>query len=132
MEKNILARIYANKLATNLKDLDKEKVKGLKTSIKALLDKVANANKGKKSLSIIVNADDKESIRTGICYALGIDNADAISTSMLNKAVVSAMQNKFVASGRGTKVEGWSYSISTFLKSLNASLIKSIDKASLL
>lgn len=123
-----VARLYDNKLQTNIKDFDKDTKSMLTKSVKSLLIKVATMNARKKQLVVIVTAEEKEEIREILGKVLFLEDTSIISTGMLNKAVLSAMKNKFVKTNKNEKSEGWSYSVSDFLKSLNASIFKKITK----
>lgn len=120
-------RLYDNKLSTNIKDLGKENAKTLKTLVTELMQDVAKKNKNSKHIQVIITADEKTSMKNAIASALNV-KIEQISNSMLEKAVLSGMKNKFVRQEKGVKVEGWAYSVSDFLKSINASIFKTINK----
>ena len=126
--KNEMSRLYDNKLQQNIVTFDKEIKKELNTKVKSLLVKVATMNAHKKQLVVIVTAQEKDEIREILGKVLFLDDTSIISTGMLNKAVVSAMKNKLVTSAKNVKQEGWAYSVSDFLKSLNASIVKRLEK----
>ena len=126
--KNEMSRLYDNKLQQNIVTFDKEIKKELNTKVKSLLVKVATMNAHKKQLVVIVTAQEKDEIREILGKVLFLDDTSIISTGMLNKAVVSAMKNKLVTSAKNVKQEGWTYSVSDFLKSLNASIVKRLEK----
>lgn len=127
--KNEMSRLYDNKLQQNLVLFDKDTKKELNTRVKSLLVKVATQNaKKKNNLIVIVTSEEKDEIREIVGKVLFLKDNTIISTSMLNKAVVSAMKNKLVTSAKNVKEEGWAYSVSDFLKSLNASIVKKLEK----
>lgn len=128
--KNEMSRLYDNKLQQNIVAFDKEIKAELNTRVKSLLTKIALMNARRKSLMVIVSSEDKDSIREILGKVLFLEDNTIISTGMLNKAVVSAMRNKLITSAKNTKQEGWAYSVSDFLKSLNASIVKKLQKVS--
>lgn len=121
-------RIYDNKLSTNIKDLDKELKKDLLKQVKSLMSKIATMNEKKKQLVIVTTSEERDLVKSVIARSVGVD-AETISNSMLNKAILSGMKNKMIVATRNNKVEGWSYSVSDFLKSINASIVKKLAKA---
>ena len=131
MNKETLKRLYNNQLATNLVNIaDKDTVKLVKTTIKTFLDKIISKNKNGKGIKVITSAEDRDAVKDVIKLALSLDDTEVITNSMLDKAVVSACQHKFVTESKGVKVGNWSYSVSNFLKSLNASIVGKIEKSS--
>lgn len=131
MNKETLKRLYNNQLATNLVNIaDKETVKLVKTTIKNFLDKIISKNKNGKGIKVITSAEDRDAVKDVIKLALGLTDTEVITNSMLDKAVVSACQFKFTTVSKGVKQGNWSYSVSNFLKSLNASIIGKIEKSS--
>lgn len=127
--KNEMSRLYDNKLQQNIVTFDKEIKKELNTKVKSLLVKIANQNaRHNKNLIVIVTSEDKEEIREILGKVLFLEDNTIISTSMLQKAVVSAMRYKLITSAKNVKQEGWAYSVSDFLKSLNASIVKKLEK----
>jgi len=121
------ARLYDNKLSTNIVDMEKDFAKDLKTQVKDLMDSIAKKNKNTKHIQVIYTAEEKATIKNAIAKALNVE-VDKISNSMIEKAVVSGMTNKFVKAEKGVKKEGWSYSVSAFLKSINASVFKTVER----
>lgn len=131
MNKETLKRLYNNQLATNLVNIaDKDTVKLVKNTIKTFLDKIISKNKNGKGIKVITSAEDRDAVKDVIKVALSLTDAEIITNSMLDKAVVSACQHKFVTASKGVKVGNWAYSVSNFLKSLNASIIGKIEKSS--
>lgn len=131
MNKETLKRLYNNQLATNLINIaDKDTVKLVKNTIKTFLDKIISKNKNGKGIKVITSAEDRDAVKDVIKIALSLTDTEIITNSMLDKAVVSACQHKFVTASKGVKVGNWSYSVSNFLKSLNASIIGKIEKSS--
>lgn len=127
--KNEMSRLYDNKLQQNIVTFDREIKKELNTKVKSLLVKIANQNaRHNKNLIVIVTSEDKDEIREIVGKVLFLEDNSIISTSMLQKAVVSAMRYKLIASAKNVKQEGWAYSVSDFLKSLNASIVKRLEK----
>jgi hypothetical protein len=127
--KNEMSRLYDNKLQQNIVAFDKGIKKELNTRVKSLLVKIATQNtRRKNNLIVIVTSEDKDEIRDIVGKVLLLKDNTIISTSMLNKAVVSAMKYKLVTSAKNVKQEGWTYSVSDFLKSLNASIVKKLEK----
>ena len=91
--KNEMSRLYDNKLQQNIVTFDKEIKKELNTKVKSLLVKIANQNaRHNKNLIVIVTSEDKEEIREILGKLLFLEYNSIISTSMLQKAVVSAMR----------------------------------------
>lgn len=131
MNKETLKRLYNNQLATNLINIaDKDTVKLVKNTIKTFLDKIISKNKNGKGIKVITSAEDRDVVKDVIKIALSLTDTEIITNSMLDKAVVSACQHKFVTASKGVKVDNWAYSVSNFLKSLNASIIGKIEKSS--
>ena len=128
--KNEMSRLYDNKLQQNIVAFDKDTKAKLNTSVKSLLTKIALMNARRKQLIVVVTSEEKDAIREILGKVLFLEDNSIISTSMLNKAVISAMKNKLVTSAKNTKQEGWAYSVSDFLKSLNASIVKKLEKVS--
>lgn len=126
--KNEMSRLYDNKLQQNIVAFDKETKKQLNTQVKSLLVKIASMNSRRKSLIVIVSADEKDELRDLLGKVLFLKDNSIISTGMLQKAVVSAMKNKLITTEKNIKREGWAYSVSDFLKSINASIVKKLDK----
>lgn len=126
--KNEMSRLYDNKLQQNIKDFEKDDKKLLNTKVKSLLVKIANMNARRKSLMVIVSSEEKDEIRDILGKVLFLEDNSIISTNMLQKAVVSAMKYKLVTTAKNTKQEGWAYSVSDFLKALNASIVKKLAK----
>ena len=127
--KNEMSRLYDNKLQQNIVTFDKEIKKELNAKVKSLLVKIANQNaRHNKNLIVIVTSEDKDEIREILGKVLFLEDNTIISTSMLQKAVVSAMRYKLITSAKNVKQEGWAYSVSDFLKSLNASIVKKLEK----
>lgn len=126
--KNEMSRLYYNKLQQNIKDFEKNDKKLLNTKVKSLLIKIANMNARRKSLIVIVSSEEKDEIRDILGKVLFLEDNSIISTGMLQKAVVSGMKYKLVTTAKNTKQEGWAYSVSDFLKALNASIVKKLAK----
>lgn len=131
-QKYILKRLYENKLATNLNMIaDKPTVKLIKDSIKGFCESVLAKNKtNATTLKIITTDDERDNLKDVLKLALKLDDNTIISNTMLAKAVISACKHKFVTTEKGVKVGKWSYSVSDFLKSLNASIVGKIEKSS--
>ena len=99
--KNEMSRLYDNKLQQNIVAFDKGIKKELNTRVKSLLVKIATQNtRRKNNLIVIVTSEDKDEIRDIVGKVLLLKDNTIISTSMLNKAVVSAMKYKLVTSAK--------------------------------
>lgn len=123
-------KLYLNRLTTNLNQMDKELKKRLKKSIINAIEQIFEASKGKKYFNIAVTDNVRQSLEYDLKQALNLKDDIAISNRMLEKAVISATKNKFIRSDvKNVKVEGFAYSISDFLKSLNASIYGKIERA---
>lgn len=121
-------KLYLNRLTTNFNQLDKELKKRLKKSVVNIIDTILNESKGKKHFIIAVTDTMKNSLEYDLKLALGLKDA-TISNRMLEKAVISATKNKLVRSDtKNVKVEGFAYSVSDFLKSINASIYKRVER----
>ena len=130
-KKATLQRLYNNKLAVNIVAIgDKDTRKQLITKVKALCEAVISRNANKSQIKFYATDEEKDAVKNIVAYALQLDDNTIISNTMLAKAVISACQHKFVTESKGVKVGNWSYSVSNFLKSLNASIVGKIEKSS--
>lgn len=130
-KKEVLKRLYNNQLGKNIALMgDKDTRKHIKQTITTLCEAVISRNGNKSQLKFYATDDEKNAVKKWVAYALEIKDEEVISNTMLAKAVVSACQFKFTTVSKGVKQGNWSYSVSTFLKAINASLISKIEKSS--
>lgn len=123
---NEMSRLYDNKLQRNLNTFEKAVKKELNAKVKSLLIRTAKKNAKRKSILVIVTSEEKDEIRDILGKVLFLEDNSVLSTAMLQKAAVSAMKCRLVATEKGVKQEGWAYSVSDFLKALNACLVKTV------
>ncbi len=122
-------KLYLNRLTTNLNQMDKEFKKRLKKSIINTIEQVFEASKGKKYFNIAVTDNVRQSLEYDLKQALNLKDDITISNKMIEKAIISATKNRFIRSNtKDVKVEGFAYSVADFLKSLNASIYKKIER----
>lgn len=122
-------KLYQNKLIIALNALDKELKKRLKKSVKSVCESIMTASQGKNYFKIQISDEQKQSLEYDLILALNYPKDTQISKRMLEKAIISASKNKFIASGlKNHKIEGFAYSVADFLKSLNASVYGKIER----